>query len=101
MGFPRVKLLVPTLSLTLTRALALTLILILTLTLALTRTRTRTRPLALALVLTPALTPTAMATFPQVDFARCWRVIVDPGDGRPASGLAVSRAFGDQVIFRV
>lgn len=31
----------------------------------------------------------------QVDFARCWRVIVDPGNGRPASGLAVSRAFGD------
>ena len=31
----------------------------------------------------------------QVDFARCWRVIVDPGGGRPASGLAVSRAFGD------
>ena len=27
----------------------------------------------------------------RVDFARCWRVIVDPGDGRPASGLAVSR----------
>ncbi|EFN51693.1 hypothetical protein CHLNCDRAFT_139942 [Chlorella variabilis] len=31
----------------------------------------------------------------RVDFARCWRVIVDPGDGRPASGLAVSRSFGD------
>ena len=27
----------------------------------------------------------------RVDFARCWRVIVDPGGGRPASGLAVSR----------
>lgn len=31
----------------------------------------------------------------RVDYARCWRVIVDPGDGRPASGLAVSRSFGD------
>ncbi|GAB4815687.1 hypothetical protein N2152v2_002733 [Parachlorella kessleri] len=31
----------------------------------------------------------------RVDFARCWRVIVDPGGGRPASGLAVSRSFGD------
>ena len=31
----------------------------------------------------------------RVDFARCWRVIVYPGDGRPASGLAVSRSFGD------
>lgn len=31
----------------------------------------------------------------RVDFARCWRVIVEPGDGRPASGLAVSRSFGD------
>jgi serine/threonine protein phosphatase PrpC len=31
----------------------------------------------------------------RVDYARCWRVIVDPGGGRPASGLAVSRSFGD------
>ncbi|KAL4434407.1 hypothetical protein ABPG75_000848 [Micractinium tetrahymenae] len=31
----------------------------------------------------------------RVDFARCWRVIVEPGGGRPASGLAVSRSFGD------
>lgn len=30
----------------------------------------------------------------RVDFARCWRVIVDPGNGRPASGLAVSRCAG-------
>jgi serine/threonine protein phosphatase PrpC len=31
----------------------------------------------------------------RVEFARCWRVIVTPGYGRPASGLAVSRSFGD------
>ncbi|PSC75687.1 serine threonine phosphatase [Micractinium conductrix] len=31
----------------------------------------------------------------RVDYARCWRVIVEPKDGRPASGLAVSRSFGD------
>ncbi|KAK9845926.1 hypothetical protein WJX81_006154 [Elliptochloris bilobata] len=26
---------------------------------------------------------------------RCWRVICEPRDGRPGSGLAVSRSFGD------
>ncbi|KAL4434421.1 hypothetical protein ABPG75_000862 [Micractinium tetrahymenae] len=36
-----------------------------------------------------------MALGGRVDFARCWRVIVEPGGGRPASGLAVSRSFGD------
>lgn len=30
-----------------------------------------------------------------VDFAHCWRVIIGPKDGRPASGLAVSRSIGD------
>lgn len=30
-----------------------------------------------------------------VDFAHCWRVIIGPKDGRPASGLAVSRSLGD------
>lgn len=39
--------------------------------------------------------PSAVPWPAQVDYARCWRVIVDPGDGRPASGLAVSRSFGD------
>lgn len=27
----------------------------------------------------------------RVDFQRCWRVVVEPRDGRPGSGLAVSR----------
>ncbi len=27
----------------------------------------------------------------RVDFQRCWRVIVEPREGRPGSGLAVSR----------
>ena len=30
-----------------------------------------------------------------VDFAACWRVICPPRLGRPATGLAVSRALGD------
>eukprot|EP00879_Flechtneria_rotunda_P000997 GHRR01001131.1.p1 GENE.GHRR01001131.1~~GHRR01001131.1.p1 ORF type:complete len:866 (+),score=406.00 GHRR01001131.1:371-2968(+) len=31
----------------------------------------------------------------RVDFQRCWRVVVEPRDGRPGSGLAVSRSLGD------
>eukprot|EP00884_Botryococcus_braunii_P014428 jgi/Botrbrau1/22987/Bobra.0030s0052.2 len=31
----------------------------------------------------------------RVDFQRCWRVICEPRNGRPGSGLAVSRSFGD------
>ena len=31
----------------------------------------------------------------RVDFQRCWRVICPARNGRPASGLAVSRSFGD------
>ena len=31
----------------------------------------------------------------RVEFQRCWRVICGPRDGRPGSGLAVSRSFGD------
>ncbi|KAK9829310.1 hypothetical protein WJX72_005079 [[Myrmecia] bisecta] len=31
----------------------------------------------------------------RVNFQRCWRVICEPKDGRPGSGLAVSRSFGD------
>ena len=27
----------------------------------------------------------------RVEFQRCWRVVVEPKDGRPGSGLAVSR----------
>lgn len=27
----------------------------------------------------------------RVDFQRCWRVVIEPRDGRPGSGLAVSR----------
>ena len=27
----------------------------------------------------------------RVEFQRCWRVVVEPRDGRPGSGLAVSR----------
>ena len=31
----------------------------------------------------------------RIDFSNCWRVIVEPRGGRPGSGLAVSRSFGD------
>ncbi|KXZ41809.1 hypothetical protein GPECTOR_276g723 [Gonium pectorale] len=31
----------------------------------------------------------------RVDFQRCWRVIVEPREGRLGSGLAVSRSLGD------
>ena len=31
----------------------------------------------------------------KVNFQRCWRVICPARNGRPASGLAVSRSFGD------
>ncbi len=31
----------------------------------------------------------------RVEFQRCWRVVVEPKDGRPGSGLAVSRSLGD------
>ncbi|GAX77731.1 hypothetical protein CEUSTIGMA_g5174.t1 [Chlamydomonas eustigma] len=31
----------------------------------------------------------------RVEFQRCWRVVVEPRDGRPGSGLAVSRSLGD------
>lgn len=31
----------------------------------------------------------------RVDFSNCWRVILEPKGGRPGSGLAVSRSFGD------
>ncbi|KAL6761608.1 phosphatase 2C-like domain-containing protein, partial [Haematococcus lacustris] len=31
----------------------------------------------------------------RVEWQRCWRVVVEPGDGRPGSGLAVSRSLGD------
>lgn len=30
-----------------------------------------------------------------MEWARCWRVVVEPRDGRPGSGLAVSRSLGD------
>ena len=32
----------------------------------------------------------------RVEFQRCWRVVVEPRDGRPGSGLAVSRCAGTQ-----
>lgn len=31
----------------------------------------------------------------RIEFQRCWRVVVEPRDGRLGSGLAVSRALGD------
>lgn len=31
----------------------------------------------------------------RVDFSNCWRVIWQPRNGRPGSGLAVSRSLGD------
>lgn len=34
----------------------------------------------------------------RVDFQRCWRVVVEPRDGRPGSGLAVSRCVCEAVF---